>query len=266
MDETNAARKEDAPSKTLLDSLLPQICITVRWACRYYRRFPDQGVIDDLTQEITLSLIQNDCHALRSFEYRSTEKTWLLRVVLHRVGRYFKSQYPTESLEEISIDSLPSQPPSQELMVLFKERERLLETACCKLTVRERMLWDFLRSGLSDKEIAEQMSTTSNAIYQSKYKLIKKIQRLIEWEEMQANRGEQEINICREVRFLDEMSLFLWRDFSASELGSTTPIEYQIEADLTKLCPDKVVETFEVFFQLKCASVKEFVVSAKWPL
>jgi len=180
MDETNVTWEEDIPPNTLLDSLLPQISVTVRWACRCYHRFPDQGVIDDLTQEITLLLIQNDYHALRSFEYRSTEKTWLLNVVLHRVGRYFKSQYPTESLEELPPGSLPSQPPSQDVLVLFKEREKLLKTVCGKLTKRERRLWDFLRSGLSEKDIAEQMSTTSNAIHQSKYKLIKKIQRLID--------------------------------------------------------------------------------------
>jgi RNA polymerase sigma factor (sigma-70 family) len=180
MYEINVTRGEDIPPKKLLDSLLPQISATVRWACRCYHRFPDQGVIDDLTQEITLSLIQNDCHALRSFEYRSTEKTWLLKVVLHRVGRHFKTQYPAESIEELPIDSMPSQPPSQEVMVLFKEREKLLEIALCKLTERERRLWDSLHNGLSYKEIAKQMSTTSNAIHQGKYKLIKKIQRLID--------------------------------------------------------------------------------------
>jgi RNA polymerase sigma factor (sigma-70 family) len=179
MDEINGTWKEGILPNTLLDTLLPHINVTVRWACRCYHRFPDQGVIDDLTQEITLSLIQNDYHALRSFEYRSAEKTWLQRVVLRRVGRHFKSQHPADSLEELPVDSLPSRPPSQEVMVLFKEREKQLETACGKLTKRERRLWDFLRSGLSDKEIAERMSTTSNAIHQSKYKLIKKIQRLI---------------------------------------------------------------------------------------
>jgi DNA-binding NarL/FixJ family response regulator len=65
-------------------------------------------------------------------------------------------------------------------MALFKEREKLLETARGKLTERERKLWDFLYGGLSDKEIAERMSATSNAIHQSKHKLIKKIQGLID--------------------------------------------------------------------------------------
>jgi RNA polymerase sigma factor (sigma-70 family) len=180
MYETNDIQRKDLHPKALLDFLLPQIRVTVRWACHCYNRFPDQGVIDDLTQETILSLIQNDCHALRSFEHRSTEKTWLQRVVLHRVGRYFQSQYPTESLEEFPLNSLPSQPASQEMMVLFKEREKLLETTRDKLTERERRLWDSLRIGLSDNEIAKQMGITSNAIHQRKYKLIKKIQRLID--------------------------------------------------------------------------------------
>jgi RNA polymerase sigma factor (sigma-70 family) len=180
MYEPYADRGTDILPETLLDSLLPQISVTVRWACHCYHRFPDQSVIDDLTQEITLSLIKNDSKNLRSFEHRSTEKTWLQRVILHRVGRHFKSQYPTESLEDLPINSLPLQHPSQEMRVLFKEREALLEKAHGELTDRERRLWDFLYSGLSNEEIANQMSTTSNAVHQSKFKLIKKIQRLID--------------------------------------------------------------------------------------
>jgi hypothetical protein len=80
MNEAPADQGEGVLPKTPLDSLLPQISVTVRWACRCYHCFPDQSVIDDLTQEITLSLIQNDSKNLVSFEHRSTEKTWLQMV------------------------------------------------------------------------------------------------------------------------------------------------------------------------------------------
>jgi RNA polymerase sigma factor (sigma-70 family) len=157
MNEANTDRGEDIPPKTLLDSLLPQIGVTVRWACRYYHQFPDQGVIDDLRQEIVLSLIKDDFHGLRSFEHRSSGKTWLQMVVLHRVGRHFKSQKPAERLEDLPIDSLPSQPPSQEVIVLHKEREGLLGAVRSELTEKEQELWDSLRSGSSDEEIAKLM-------------------------------------------------------------------------------------------------------------
>jgi RNA polymerase sigma factor (sigma-70 family) len=181
MNKSYADQEETLPSKPLLDSLLPQIKVTVSWACRCYHRFPDQSVIDDLTQEITLSLIKNDSRNLLSFEHRSTEKTWLQIVVLRHVGRHFKSQKPTESLEYLPIDSLPSQPSSQEVMVLFKEREKLLVNARGELTERQRELWDLLRRGLSDEEIAKRMRIKVKSVQRSKHALLKRIRGLLEY-------------------------------------------------------------------------------------
>ncbi len=181
MSEAYADRGEDILQKTLLDSLLPQISATVCWACRYYHRFPDQSVVDDLTQEITLSLIKNDSHDLRSFEHRSTEKTWLQVVVLNHINRYFKNQKPTELLEDLPVNSLPSQSPTQEVKVLFKERKKLVDTARGELTVRERELWDSLRSGSSDAEIAKQMRIKVRSVQRRKCALLKKIGSLVKY-------------------------------------------------------------------------------------
>ncbi len=180
MYERYADRGEDILPKTLLDSLLPQISATVRWACHCYHRFPDQGVIDDLTQEITLSLLKNDSKSLLSFKHRSTEKTWLQRVVLYRVSRHFKSQKPTERLEDLPIDSLPSQPPSQEVIVLFKEREKLMDAARSQLTEREGQLWELLCTGLSDEEIAKRMMIKIRSVQKKKYFLLKKMKSMME--------------------------------------------------------------------------------------
>jgi RNA polymerase sigma factor (sigma-70 family) len=180
MYETYTDEGEPILPNTPLNTFLPQIGVTVRWACCCYHRFPDQSVIDDLTQEILLSLIKNDCHDLHSFEHRSTEKTWLHVVVLHRVLRFFRSQKPTESLEDLPIDRLPSQPPSQEVIVLFKEREKLMNTARGELTKRERELWDLLRSGMRDVEIAKRMRIKIKSVQRRKHAVRKKIRRLME--------------------------------------------------------------------------------------
>jgi RNA polymerase sigma factor (sigma-70 family) len=180
MYETDADRREAILPKTPLDSFLPQISVTVRWACRRYHRFPDQSVIDDLTQEILVSLIKNDCHDLHTFDHRSSEKTWLQIVVMHRVIRYFQSQKPTESLEGLPIDRLPSQPPSQDVTVLFKEREKLMDTARGELTMRERELWDLLREGMRDEEIAKRMRIKTKSVQRRKHALLKKIRCLME--------------------------------------------------------------------------------------
>jgi RNA polymerase sigma factor (sigma-70 family) len=179
MYETYVDRGDPNRAKSLLDSFLPQISVTVRWACRCYHRFPDQSVIDDLTQEILLSLIKNDCHDLHSFEHRSTEKTWLQKVVLHRVGRYFQSQKPTESLEDLPNHEVLSQPPLQEEVVLLREWEEFLMTAHSELTKREQELWDLLRTAISDEEIAERMGIKTRSVQRKKHAVLKKISGLM---------------------------------------------------------------------------------------
>jgi len=179
MNEAYADRGEDVLQNTLIDSLLPHISAAVYWACRCYHCFPDQSVIDDFTQEITLSLIKNDYHNLRSFERRSTEKTWLHVVVLHHISRHFKNQKPTEILEDLPVNSLPSQPPAQEVMVLFKERQKLVATARSELTGREQELWDSLCSELTDGEIAKQMGIKVKSVQRKRCALIKKIGSLV---------------------------------------------------------------------------------------
>jgi RNA polymerase sigma factor (sigma-70 family) len=179
MYEAYADQGEASLPKTPLDTFLPQISLTVRWACRCYHRFPDQSVIDDLTQEILLSLIRNDFHDLHSFEHRATAKTWLQVVVLHRVGRHFQSQKPTESLEDLPLDSLLSQPPSQEEAVLIKEWEELVGIARGELTKREQELWDLLRGGRRDEEIAKRMSIKIKSVQRRKHALLKKIRSLM---------------------------------------------------------------------------------------
>jgi RNA polymerase sigma factor (sigma-70 family) len=151
MSAAKTAREKVVSSETLPESFLSQIQEIVSWACRRYQRFPDQSVIDDLTQEIAFSLIKNNGHNLNSFEHRSKEKTWLRVVVWHYIARHFKSQKPTVSLEDLPEDSLPVRPPSQEAAVLFKEVEKLVGKAQDKLTERERELWNYVRDGLDDK-------------------------------------------------------------------------------------------------------------------
>jgi RNA polymerase sigma factor (sigma-70 family) len=161
-----------------LHSLLPQIRVMTNWACHHFHHFPDQNVINDLVQEIILSLIRND--ALSSFEHRSTEKTWLRVIVLHHVGRYFKSQKLTESLEDLPINLLPLQLPPQENEVFFKELRELVKRAQDYLTEREHELWLFLCDELSDREIADQMNIKIRTVQRNKCALRKKVKDIVE--------------------------------------------------------------------------------------
>jgi RNA polymerase sigma factor (sigma-70 family) len=179
MSHAQAVRMKVASSETQFKSLLSQIRVQVCWTCRHYRPYPDRSVIDDLAQDVVVSLIKNDGHNLKSFEHRATEKTWLRVVVLHHVARHFKGQKPTESLEDLPIDSQPLQPPSQEDEVLFKELKELVERVQDGFTERERELLNHLCDGLDDKEIAKRMGIAVRTVQRNKCVLYKKIKVIV---------------------------------------------------------------------------------------
>jgi RNA polymerase sigma factor (sigma-70 family) len=179
MATTDIEHGQTIPTEKLLASFLPLISRTVRWACHCYHRFPDQGVIDDLAQEIALLLIRNDYRNPRSFKHRSVEKTWLQIIVLHHVGRYFKNQKLTDPLEDALLNSL-WEPPDQERKVLFSERKRLVGNARSELSEREQELWDLLCKGLSDEEIAKRMGIKVRSVQRKKHAVLKKIRLFME--------------------------------------------------------------------------------------
>jgi RNA polymerase sigma factor (sigma-70 family) len=175
MSHAQAVRVAVASSETQFKSLLSQIRAQVCWACYHYHYYTDQSVIDDLAQDVVVLLIKNDGHNLNSFEHRAKEMTWLRVVVLHQVARHFKGQKPTESLEDLPVESLPGQPPSQEEEVLFKELNEWVEKARNQLTEREWELWSYLRNGLNDQEIAACMGIKVRTVQVEKCALYKKI-------------------------------------------------------------------------------------------
>jgi len=167
-----AVREEVVSEEKQFESLLSQIRALVSWACH---RYTDQSVMDDCAGEIVFSLVKNDCRNLNSFGHRAAEKTWLRVVVSHHVARHFKGQKPTVSLEELLVESLPGQPPSQEDEVLFKELNEWVRKARNQLTEREWEMWGYLRNELDDQEIAKCMGIKARTVQVEKCALYKKI-------------------------------------------------------------------------------------------
>src|SRR5215470_4393444 len=89
-----------------LEQLLPDVYQAVQWAyLRYHGRIrPDE--LDDFSQQIILKLIEDDCRRLRSFNYNSSFKTWLQRVVDHHVFRCSYQRKQSECLDEIDQGAL----------------------------------------------------------------------------------------------------------------------------------------------------------------
>lgn len=148
-------------------------------ACLHYKYSPSQDEVDELSQQIFVLLIDDDYRVLRSFEHRSSLKTWLFPVVTHHVGYYLRRRKKEISLEEVSPDLFTSQ-PTQEEQIAFDENLESLSAILSNLAKPERELFELMCRGLDAAEIAKLMGTTTGAIYQRKRRLKKKIQRFLE--------------------------------------------------------------------------------------
>jgi RNA polymerase sigma factor (sigma-70 family) len=81
--------------------ILPEIRNSVRLACSIHRYTAGKAELDDLCQEIAFLLIENEYRRLRSFDHKSSLKTWLRKVVMHYVFHYLQRHRVEVSLERI---------------------------------------------------------------------------------------------------------------------------------------------------------------------
>ncbi len=164
--------------KSLLVEMWPLIPAAVRRACHSLEHHPDQMELDGLASRITLLLMDNDFHTLRSFTNRSKPQTWLYtiarRLILHRI----QEQGGKVSLDDLSPDSLVSQ-SNQEEKLFAEEIEKLLLAAVSKLTAREQELFSLIRQGLKPGEVAKVMGIKRSSVDNETAALKKKLRRII---------------------------------------------------------------------------------------
>ena len=120
--------------------ILPDIYKAVRWACLRYQDRVRKNEFDDISQQVILELIEDNCHRLSSFKCQSSLKTWLQAVVNHCAYKYFYRRKQNESLNEVNHGSLTYSPP-QDRDIYFAEQQILLSRALSKLSEEERLLY-----------------------------------------------------------------------------------------------------------------------------
>ncbi len=170
----NAPRPEQLITQSL--QIIPGLALG---ACRRYRYSPSQDEIDELTQQIVFLLIGDNYALLRSFEHRSSLKTWLFPVVTHHVKHYLRERKRWSGLEDAPLSTFVSQLTPEEEIIL-DERLKRLNGVLSNLNEEERELFKLRCKGLEAGKVAKLMRTTPGAIYQRVRRLKKKIQRLLE--------------------------------------------------------------------------------------
>lgn len=165
----------------ITETLVSDIRSATRHAFLLYRHRASSSEIEDVCHDIILLLMDDDYRRLRSFDSeKSSMRHWLSIVVTRHVINCLHRHKGTESLDEISSDSMAYEPP-QEVAAIWLDRQERLRAAIAKLTVRERQLLDNLfKNGDNVAEIATSMGVKMNSVYRRKHAIIKKLRKLLD--------------------------------------------------------------------------------------
>jgi RNA polymerase sigma-70 factor (ECF subfamily) len=122
--------------------------------------------IENIVQGVLLGLCDKECHRLRSFQGRSSFKTWITSVTARFALNYVRTEKRKGSLKYFHLDESSTDLPEQKEFVLMpsEERDRLLQ-AMGQIPDRDRLLLKLLYfDGLSYREIAQVLRMPLNSI------------------------------------------------------------------------------------------------------
>jgi RNA polymerase sigma factor (sigma-70 family) len=162
----------------LVERILTIIPNAVRYACYRYNHIPSQCELEDFCHDIVVLLIKDDYRQLRAYKGKSSIKTWIYTIVIRHVKHQLHINQKSTSLEELVPDFVACS-PTQENVVLDKERRESVQRALVKLPKRSQKLFELSLDGLSDLEISHLIGISTDAVRKQRYDLVKKIKRLL---------------------------------------------------------------------------------------
>jgi RNA polymerase sigma factor (sigma-70 family) len=111
--------------------------------------------MDDLVQEVFLSLLQEDCRLLREFQWRSSLRTWLSVVAASKAVDLLRRRRPLARLSEA-----PAPAPVPE----GADPDRVRRTLEC-MGARDRLLLELVhRRGQSYRQVAGLLGVRENSV------------------------------------------------------------------------------------------------------
>ena len=171
---------ESSTDEVLSDFIVEHHCEihdVVKLVFHLYHQPVEEDDVDDLTAEIEYNLIKNSYKNLRSFQHKSSFKTWVKAIAFHDIGNFLRKRKRSPmSLSDISEIPL-SKAFTPEQILAENDRLELARQAIASLSKREQLL---IRLSVVDelhaKDIAEIMGIKTESVYQRKSTIIKKIQ------------------------------------------------------------------------------------------
>jgi RNA polymerase sigma factor (sigma-70 family) len=169
--------------KTAWDSFVRQysnlVYYTIKKTLVRYHTDSPADLVEELYQEVFVSLLRNDRKKLRQFRgaHGCSLASWL-RIVTTRLTIDFVRKQPSLSGEVANAIARDSPDPAVPL--INKEQERLLNQAIQSLPARDRILLDLCyRQGLASDEVAQLLKTSVNAVYAQKSRVLEKIREVL---------------------------------------------------------------------------------------
>lgn len=162
-----------------LELLLPDVYEAVRWACLRYRGRVRRDELDDLSQQIILELIEDNCRRLHSFKGHSLPKTWLQRVVDNHIYSCLSLRRQGENQDEVDQVALVYS-PRQDRDIYAAEQRKLLSWALGRLSEQERLLYQLCFIFEQDaRNVAAVFKINVKNVYRRKETLVLKLTRLV---------------------------------------------------------------------------------------
>jgi RNA polymerase sigma factor (sigma-70 family) len=169
-------------AKQLVVGLSPKVPKAVRYACRFYGHDPNWAEVEDLSQDVLVKLIDDNCRRMRSFANFSSIETWLYTVVKHNVRPYvLRRRWEKENVSYANdlLSSVLSYQPAQDKTLIDEDKRRTLQAIISSLSNRKRRLIELELQELKPKEIAKEMGIKINSFYSEKSALIRELRETV---------------------------------------------------------------------------------------
>ncbi|MGE5218153.1 MAG: RNA polymerase sigma factor [Chloroflexota bacterium] len=153
---------------------------TIRRTVALHRFESAQDFVDDLFQEVFLSLVKDDFLQLRRFrgDRGCTLASWLRMIATRRtIDHLRKVEKPDESLEHSLAEFAGAESKGDESDAQFQR----VADALAKLHPREQILVDLLfRKNLSAQNVASILNLSVGAVYTQKSRALAKLREILE--------------------------------------------------------------------------------------
>jgi RNA polymerase sigma factor (sigma-70 family) len=172
-----------SPDALNIEQLIAKVPKAVRYACRFYGYQANWDEVADFSQDILVTLFNDDGRVLKSFANRSSIETWLYTIVRRALGPYLlRRRWEKENLndvDDLSPEALRYE-ANQEERLIDEDERKTLYAIISKLPNRKRQLMELDLQELKSREIAKEMAIKVESVYRQKSALLKEVQRLIE--------------------------------------------------------------------------------------